>query len=84
MLFNKAGFILTIVSSLSHMHISVFEVISVYPIDRYQNTIPTAMLLYELKKVHLQERFKFMTHSIGRLRTLCISVLSLSGGMESE
>ena len=43
------------------------------------------MLLHELKTVQLQERFMPMAQdSIGRLKTLCMSVLSLSGGMESE
>ena len=47
--------------------------------------IPRAMPLHELKKVQLQERFMLMTHdSTGNLKTLCMSVLSLSGGVESE
>ena len=67
------------------MRISIFEVMSVYPIDRYQNAIPRAMPLHELKKVQLQEHFTPMTHdSIGHLKMLCMSVLLLSGGVESE
>ena len=46
-----------------------------------QNVIPTAMLFHELKEVQLQERFMLMTH--GHLKTLCMSVLSLSGGLSS-
>ena len=43
------------------------------------------MLLHELKKVQLQVYFTLMTHdSIGPLKTLCMSILSLSGGVESE
>ena len=50
---------------------------SVYPIDRYQNAI------HELKQI--QEHFTLMPHdSFGHLNTLCMSVLSLSGGVESE
>ena len=41
----------SVFSSLSHMRISIFEVMSVFPIDRSQNTIPRAMLLHGLKKV---------------------------------
>ena len=65
------------------MRISVFEVMNVYPIHRYQNAIPRAMPLHELKKVQLQEHL--MTRdSIFHLKTLCTSVLSLSGGVKSE
>ena len=71
--------------SLSHMCTSVFEVMSVYPLDWYQNPIPRAMPLHELKKVQLQEHFTLMTHdSVDHLKILCVSVLSLSGGIESE
>ena len=67
------------------MRISVFQVMSVYPIDRYQNAIPRAMPLHELKKVQLQKCFMLMTHdSIGHLKTLCMSVLLLNGGAKSE
>ena len=67
------------------MRISVFEVVGSYPIDQYQNSIPRAMPLSELKKVQLKELFMLMIQdSIGCLKTLCMSVLSLSGGMESE
>ena len=69
--------------ALSHAHFPFL--MSIYPIDQYQNTIPRAMLLHELKKFQLQERFTLMTHdSVGHLKSLCMSVLSLSGGMESE
>ena len=63
------------------MSISVFEVIiSVHPIDRYQNAISRVMLLPELKKVQLQECFTLMTQdSIGHL-----TILSPSGGVDSE
>ena len=58
---------------------------SIYPIDQYQNAIPRVMLLHELKNVQLQECFKLLTHdSIGHLQTLCMSVLQLSDGVESE
>ena len=68
-------------SSLSHMRIYVFEVMSIYPIDRYQNAIPRVMPLNEL----LQEHIMLMTHdSIGHLKMLCMSILSLSGGIEFE
>ena len=51
-----------------------------HPIEGYQNAITRAMTLHELKK-----SFMLMTQdSVGRLKTLCVSVLSLSGGMESE
>ena len=43
------------------------------------------MLSYELKNFRLQEPFTLMTHdSIGHLKTPCMSILSLSGGVESE
>ena len=43
------------------------------------------MPLPELKKVQVQEHFTLITEdSIGRLKKLCMSVLSLSGGVESE
>ena len=43
------------------------------------------MLLHELKKVQLQERFTLMTHdSIGHLKMLCMSVLSPAVAFESE
>ena len=45
-------------SSLCCMHIPVFEVMSVYPIDQYQNTTPRVMPLHELKKAQLPERSK--------------------------
>ena len=47
--------------------------------DQYQNAISRAILLHELKKVQLQERFMVMTHaSHGHLKMLCLSVLVLS------
>ena len=62
-----------------------FEVKSVLPIDRYQNAISNAISLHELKKVQLQERYTLLTQdSIGHLKTLCMSVLSLVVAMESE
>ena len=55
-----------------------FEVKSVLPIDRYQNATSKAVSLHELKKVKLQERYTLLTQdSIGHLKTLCMSVLSL-------
>ena len=51
----------SIFSSLSRMRISVFEVMSVDLINRYQNAIPKAMPLHELKKVQLQEHCTLMT-----------------------
>ena len=57
-----------------HAHFS-FEVMSVYSIDRYQNSTPRAMPLHELKKVQIQEHFMLLTHdSIGHLKMLCMSV----------
>ena len=62
-----------------------FEVKSVIPIDRYQNATSKAISLHELKKVQLQERYTLLTQdSIGHLKTLCMSVLSLVVAMESE
>ena len=47
------------------MHISVFEVMSIYPIDQYQKAIPREMPLHELKK----KKFNFMcvSHSWHRI-----------------
>ena len=43
------------------------------------------MPLQMLKQVQLKERFMLMTHdSIGHLKTLYMSVLSLTGCVESE
>ena len=43
------------------------------------------MPLYDLRIVQVQEHFTLMTlDSTGHLKTLCLSILSLSGGMESE
>ena len=62
-----------------------FEVKSFLPIDWYQNTTPRAILLHELKQVQLQECFTLLTHdSIGHLKTLCMSTLSLAVAFESE
>ena len=66
-----------------------FEVQSVLPIDRYQNATSKAISLHELKKVQLQERYTLVIKdSIGHLKTLCMSVLSLAVAlvvnMESE
>ena len=59
------------------MRISVFEVMSVQPIEQYQNTTPRAMLFHELKKVQLQERVTLMTQdSTGHLKTLCMSIFA--------
>ena len=67
------------------MCVSVFDGMSVYTIDRYKNIIPRAMPLHMWKHVQPQKRFTHMTHdSIGRLKTLYMSILSLSGGVESE
>ena len=71
--------------SLCRMRISVFEVKSVLPIDRYQNATSRAISLHEMKKVQLQERYTLVTQdSIGHLKTLCMSVLSLVVALESE
>ena len=53
--------------------------------DRYQNATSRAILLHGLKKVQLQERNTLVTQdSIGHLKTLCMSVLSLVVALESE
>ena len=58
-------------SSRSRMRISIFYGISVYPIDWYQNAIPRAMSLHELKQVQLQECVTLMTQdSIGHENSL--------------
>ena len=58
---------------------------SVLLIDRYQNATWKAISLQELKKVQLQERYTLVTHdSIGHLKTLCMSVLSLVVALESK
>ena len=50
--------------------------------NRYLNAIPRAMPLHELKQV---KGFTRMTHdSIDHLKTFCMSVLLLSGGVGSE
>ena len=70
----------SVFSSLFRMCISVFEVMRAFAIDLYQNDIPRAVPLHKLKKVQLQECFMLMTgDSIGHLKTLCMSTLSLSG-----
>ena len=62
-----------------------FEVKSILSIDRYQNAISKAISQHELNKVQLQERYTLVTQdSIGHLKTLCISVLSLVVALESE
>ena len=67
------------------MHIFSFDGMSVYSIDQYQNAIPRVMPLHEFKQVQLQERFMLMAHdSIGHLKILCMSALSLSGGTVCE
>ena len=43
------------------MWISVFDDMSVYPIDQYQNVIPRVMPFHELKQA-TSERFMLMTH----------------------
>ena len=51
----------------------------------FQKATSRAMLLHELKKVQLQERFTLVTRdSIGHLKMLCISILSLAMAFESE
>ena len=61
------------------MLISIFDGMSVYPIDRDQNVILRAVPLHVLKQVQLQEHFKLMTNdSIGHLKTLFMNKLSLS------
>ena len=53
--------------------------------DRYQNATLRAISLHELKKVQLQEHFTLVTQdSIGHLKTLCMSGLSLAVAFESE
>ena len=67
------------------MRISVFDGTSVYLMDRCQNAIPRAMPLHELKQVQLKEHFMGMTNdSFGHLKMLCMIILLLSGGVESE
>ena len=62
-----------------------FEVKSVLPIDRYQNATSKAISLHELKKVKLQEWYTLVTQdSIGHLKMLCMSVLSLVVALECE
>ena len=62
-----------------------FEVKSVLPIDWYQNATSKAISLHKLKKVQLQERYTLVTQdSIGHLKMLCMSVLSLVVAFESE
>ena len=59
---------------------------SEYLIDQHQNAIPRAMLIHELKKVHLQEH-TFHAHDtgfIGRLKMLCMDVSSPRSSVESE
>ena len=61
---HKAEFILelkSVFSLYSRVRISIFEVMSVYPIDDIK-MLSREVLLHELKKVQLQERFTFMTH----------------------
>ena len=55
----KAEFILkcNTFSSLSNVHISIFDVMSIYLTDQYQNAIPKAMLLLELGKKSLSRVF---------------------------
>ena len=49
------------------------------------NATPRAISLHELKKVQLQEGFMLVTEdSIGHLKTLYMSVLSLAVAFESE
>ena len=58
---------------------------SVSPIDQYQNATPRAISQHKLKKVQLQKRFTLLTQdSIGHLKTLCMSVLSLAVAFESN
>ena len=52
-----------------------------HPIDQYQNANPKVMPLHELKK---KVQFQMTQDLIRHLKMLCMSVLSLSGGMESE
>ena len=49
---------------LSHMLISIFEVMSTYPIDQYQNAIPRAMPIHELKKSLTSRRVSRLWHRI--------------------
>ena len=71
--------------SLCPMRISIFWGHEHQPIDWYQNATSKAISLHELKKVELQERYTRVTQdSIGHLKTLCMSVLSLAVALESE
>ena len=60
-----------------------FEVMSVWPIDRYQNATPRALSLYELKKVQLQKH-SCSWHSTGHLKMLCRSIYRSAVAFESE
>ena len=83
---SKAEFILERKRFLSLCRMRpFFEVKSVLPIDWYQNATSKAISLHELKKVQLQEWYTLLTQdSIGHLKTLCMSVLSLVMALESE
>ena len=71
--------------ALSHAHFRFLRSRASYPIDRYQNATSRAISLHELKKVQLQERYTLVTQdSIGHLKTLCMSVLSLAVAFESK
>ena len=53
--------------------------------DRYKNATQKALLLHELKKVQLQERFTLVKQDrIGHLKMLCMSILWLNDGVASE
>ena len=67
------------------MHISIFEVMSIYPIDQYQKAIPIAMLLHELKNVNFMSVSRSW-HMILLVIWKCTAwvFLLLRGGVESE
>ena len=54
-----------------------FEVKSVLPIDRYQNATSKAISQHELNKFNFKSDTRSWQDSIGHLKTLCMSVLSL-------
>ena len=70
--------------ALLHAHFCFYGM-NIHPLDQYQNAIPRTMTLHDLKKVQSQEHVTFMTQdSVGHLKTLWMSILLLSGSVESE
>ena len=59
--------------------------ISTNKLSTFSKRYLKAISLHELKKVQLQERYMLVTQdSIGHLKMLCMSVLSLVVALESE